>query len=633
MRSSFLGCLCAAILSLSFSGAASAQDKPVIVASVHARNLGTTLGVLKDYVPVPWKPESLLKEVFGEFAEQVALSAPVDVLVALDLPSGSRTSDTPAAPLWGFAASVRSLDEAQRFAQSHNYVVDTRPGFARLRIPNGSHALFCLLSASAGPSKGRLSCALSERERDVVGPALSQLPPTNPGSDLHAELLLDALVGAYGEPWQRLLQLAALALPQKLRLGQDAFDRALTDLTQALVEQLRGVSQDLQSIAIDLSVGQTGIDARLAYRLVGTHSFLGQAAAEDASAAPYGTAPAAFFQLPADSPSASFSIGDAKYQKKFAELFVPLFDGYLAYSGMAPADRQAVIDVVKTLLDSARSAPSKTVVATLRGEQAPAASSFAWDPLAWIGGSSYLGATEGSVDWVIPWVKSLVAAYNRPGVQVFLRTLWKKLDPTEPLPTLKSEAPPKGLGAGAYAVVLSGNLAALVHNAGKLLPQGAGQGSAKARPLLVHFVCVPAAGRLWTAAGTDKAALQSRLATQVNGQVAKTLEQRPGLEALRQPGITAGGFTSLVALSSYLDAALVGLRQRKSDKSAPTSEPALRSAQLFNMVPHHGEVPVTYFSRRQRPSAGVSGSEVIFRVPRLVIEDIVSLVMQLSTEK
>jgi hypothetical protein len=51
------------------------------------------------------------------------------------------------------------------------------------------------------------------------------------------------------------------------------------------------------------------------------------------------------------------------------------------------------------------------------------------------------------------------------------------------------------------------------------------------------------------------------------------------------------------------------------------------------MIPHHGEVPMNYLSRSSTVAGGARQTELLLRVPRLVIEDIAAMTMQLALEK
>lgn len=591
-------------------------DRLQIAAQVHARNLETTLAVVKDYIPVPFKPETALSEIFGDFGRQVSLSAPASLVAALDPQSG----DTPAPPLWGFSVGLRSLDEAQRAAQTAGFITDGKPGAQRLALQVQNHKLPCYLSA--GPAgTARLSCGKQERDRDLLGPYLARLaPPSLPG-DLHAEVAVDTIVRSYDSAWQRLLGMVGLLVPQRLQLGEPGFDRALTDATQALVGQVQAMSRDLQSLSADLTLTKSGIDARIAYRMTGQSSWWAQADAEAAARSSAG-APPTFWAMASDVSSASFQTTDPKYARKVLGLLLPLLDGYLTYDGMAPADRQALMDALSKLTDGAPAGPLTSVMATGKSDQTVPAPGTGFDPASLLGNSFYLLASEGPSDWVVPSLKALVAAYNRPGVQSYLRTKWKKLDPGGAMPTLKVDPIPKTVGANAYGLVFSGNLAALVRNPGKPV-------SPRPRPMTLHMVVLPTAGRTWTAFGADRATLLRRLGEQAKLPPAKTLEQRGGLDALRGSGLRSGGFTSLISLASYLDAALAS----SSRSSAREPGRVQSSAQLFSMAPHHGEVPMTYLSRPDKSSGKVVSSEILVQVPRMVIEDVAALTMQLAAEK
>lgn len=594
-----------------------APEKPKIVATLHAKNLEVTLGLVRDYLPVPVKPEVALFEMFGELSGQVLLSAPAALVVGVD--AAAQTGDEPSPPLVAFSIGVRSLDEVQKRAQGRGMITGGKPGASLLQIQGPGRSLFCLLTPGSIAGSGRLSCARKEHERDVLGPYLARLPAPTQTSDLHGELSVDTLVAAYEGPWQRLLQVVSLVAPQKLKLGNPAFDRALTDVLQALVNQLQAMSRDVQSIAVDLTLQKTGIELRLAHRLVGQTSWWAQSESDGGP----GGAPPIFFSLPEGSMAASFQQSDPKWAKQVLDLIVPLLDGYLSHDGMAAADRQAISDVVNKALTLSGGKPLQMVMATGKGPDQATAADGGLDPMAILSGNYYLVATEGASDQTVPWLKSIVAMYNRPGVQTYLRTRWKKLDPTGAPPTLKADPLPKGLPAGGYGLVLSGSFSALSRVASANRP------ASKGRPLTLHLLTVPGSGRLWSALGGDKAALGQRL-VEAMGQPAKTVAQKNGIEALREPGLRGGGFTSLVAMSSYLDALILATSRKNAGPGAPQR---VSAGQLFTLSPHHGEVPMIYMTRRGPSESSGRTSEFIVRVPRMVIEDIAALAMQLALEK
>lgn len=605
----------------SLSAEVAASDKLKVVASVQAKNLDATLAMLREYLPVPFSPDAALRSIFGDLSPQVALSAPANAVVVLE-PQGG---DAPAVPHWAFSVGVRNLDETYRLAQRLGYGVDGKPAAARLRPPEG-RGLFCLLQTGTGAQPGRLSCSQKERDRDLAVPYLLRQGATAAAtqSDLSGEVAVDTLVNTYDPLIQRGLKMAAIIAPQKLQLGHPGFDRALTDLVQVLAEQLQAMSKDLQSLNIDLSIGKNHIEARLGYRLTGANSWWGQAEAEGGTA---GGAPPLFFTLPEGSSAASFYRSDIKWAQKVLGLFLPLFDGFLSFDKMPDADRQAVLALLNQLRDASHAGIFTSVMAVQKSGQAQATGRF--DPAALLSEASYLVGTDGSYAWTIPWLKSLVAVYNRPGVQAYLRAKWKKLDPSGALPSLRAEALPKTL-IGAYGIVLSGNFAALTkegHGVGK-------PAAASAPPLTLHLYAMPVAGKMWMVMGSDRAALLKQLSEQAQAQPpGKTLAERGGLEALRDPAVRSGGYTSLLGLSSYLDAILAATHRRTGGKAVAEREAPQRAVQLLSRMPHHGEIPLVYVVRKGRPETGARSAEMSLQVPRLFIEDLTALFLQLSIEK
>jgi hypothetical protein len=134
------------------------------------------------------------------------------------------------------------------------------------------------------------------------------------------------------------------------------------------------------------------------------------------------------------------------------------------------------------------------------------------------------------------------------------------------------------------------------------------------------------------AAGGDPKLLATRLSEQISLPAERSLSQRPGLDALQQPGLRSGGFTSLRSLSRYLDGAMSLSRlrgARAADGRGATSD----LAQLFNMLPHHGETAMVHSSRVRRQAASAGGGligEWTLQIPRTAIEDVVALVMHLA---
>jgi hypothetical protein len=644
MRHTFLSCtLLLASVSIAEKAAAAGpgvvtpavSPPPAVVASLHLQRPEALLTALRSYVPFAINPQDLLKEAVGDLSKHVSLTAPMDLVLALDPAAGENLER----PLWGFAVGVVAAEEVRQLAQGRGYLTDGKLGTYRLSVPvaSGGQGLFCYLTALPG-GMGRLSCSTRDRDRDVLGPYLGRLVPSPAAqaADLHGELLVATLARAYQGPWQRLLKVGALALPQRLALGQPKFDRAVTDLTQALVGELGAISRDLHTVAMDLSLQPSSAQLQLGYRLVGQESLWGQSDSE-AAGRPASGPPAVFWTLPSDVTAASYRTADWKWGQRVVQLLWPVIDGYLEHDGLAAADRQALSELLLKL------PLSRGLVTTVLAEgTADSRTAVKGDELSvLLGNTYYLTTSDGAPDPSVAWLKGLLATYNRPGVQAYLRKKWKALNQTEPLPTLRGENVSKQLGPGSVGVALTMSLVSLDKaapgwktSAGLGTEPGVAAPAGKRTPTTIYIMCTTAGERVWTAVGTDRATVLRRLAETPKLPPAKTLAQRPGLEALRQPGWQSGGFGTLAGFSSLLN--LVLSASQRSPPSSASGKPGPEAAVLLAAIPHHGEVPHVYGGRPATSGAqNPLGLTYIYsaQVPRTVIEDMIALVMNIALGK
>ena len=606
---------------------------PAIVASLHLQRADSTLTALRGYLPFPINPQDVLKDLVGDFNKLVLLSAPMDLVVALDPAAGESLER----PLWGFALGITAAEDARLLAQSRGYLTDGSAGNYRMSVPvqaNG-RGLFCYLTTLPGGT-GRLACSSRDRDRDLLGPYLGRLVPSAAAQavDLHGELLVSTLVRNYAGPWQRVLQVGGLALPQRLALGEPKFDRAVTDATQALIGELLAVSHDLQLVALDLSLPQSGPQLQLGYRMGGHESVWAQADAQ-AAARPVSGPPPVFLALPADATAASYRTTEAKWAQRLLELAWPMVDGYLEHDGLTEPDRQALAELLLKIPKF--EGPVTTVLAEVPTGAAPAGRGDELGAL--LGGTTYLATTDGAGDRSVPWLRALAAAYNRPGVQGYLKRKWRLAGQTEPLPTLRSEPVSKQLGPESVALAFSGNFASLGRAASSRLGSAAaatGPG-AKKGPTTLYLVSATVGNRVWTAVGSDRAALLRRVAETPKLPPEKTLAQRPGLDVLRRPGLQSGGFGTIAGFSTLLNFALASTqRPATSGKPGGPAAPTLDAAALLAAIPHHGEVPHTYGGRPAIPGPqNPLGLTYIYaaQIPRLVLEDAVALVMNIALAK
>lgn len=609
---------------------ASAAAALAIVASLHLQHADATLAALRGYLPFPINAQDALKDLVGDFNKLVALSAPMDVVIALDPAAGENLER----PLWGFAVGVTAAEDARLLAQSRGYLTDGKAGTYRLSVPvtSNGRGLFCYLTTLAG-GKGRLSCSGRDRDRDLLGPYLGRLTPSAAAqaADIHGELLIDTLARTYAGPWQRMLQVGGLALPQRLALGQPKFDRAVTDATQALIGELLAVSHDLQTVALDISLQQSGAQLQLGYRMGGRESAWAQADAETA-ARPASGPPPAFWTLPSEVTAASYRTADAKWGLRLLQLAWPIVDGYFEHDGLAAADRQALGDLLLKIPKF--EGPMTTVLAELPA--AGPAASKGEEVAAFLGGTSYLVTADGQSDQSLPWLRALLSAYNRPGVQAYLKKKWRAAGVTDPLPTLRGDVVSKQLGQNAVALAFTANLAGIGKAAGTKLGSAGPGAAATARrgPTTVYIISAAIDNRVFTVLGTDRAALLRRLTELPKLPPEKTLAQRPGLDTLRRPGWQSGGFGTIAGFSTLLNLALASASRAEAGR--PSAPGTLDAAALLAAIPHHGEVPHTYGGRPAAPGPqNPLGLTYLYavQIPRLVLEDAVALVMNIALVK
>jgi hypothetical protein len=604
-----------------------------VVLLMRLRSPEAVLQAVQSFVPVPGMRDALLKEL-GLAGKAVALAAPVDLLVALDPGAGDKLER----PLFAFTVGLASIPQALQAIQDQlkGTATETTRGTYEVKLYRGDrNELTCLMMGDV-QGGGRIAC--SDRPRDVEalgGYLLRTLPGLKlASSDLHAEVRVRPAMKRYGNTLTESLRLGAAVLPQKLSLGQPRFDRALADMTQGLVREISATLADLDQARLDLSLSGGGIELQMAYQLHGRTSW--QAAVLREEAARAGGPPPMFDLLPADSQGASFSRSSLspRLGEPIVSSLQELTAGLLEHLGLPEADRRAVLDLFGTGWRDLQ-----WVWASGRVDAVPDKKPLP-GPL---GDTFYLGGFQGAAEPLVAWLRSLAAAYNRPQVQALLRRKLKDALKEAPLPTLRVAATPKGLPRG--TLVLSG-LLTLPASAGQLLKQetkaSGAQGKGKAAgkrgagtPFPYHVVVMPqgvppidsrmridgGGERTWLAMGAHLPTLVRRLKEQAQPAEERTLAKRPGLADLRTGGVISAGFVTLASFVEQIGRALA-----EAGKGPPD-----RMARLLAAAPHHGETPITFLTRTT--DGPVLSRELVLRVPRPAIEDIVSMIAGAAMKK
>jgi hypothetical protein len=591
--------------------------RPQIVATVRLPNLGQSVKTLGSYVPFPLPVQDGLQQLVGDFAKVINLAAPLDVVLALEPESGVRST-----PQWALAFQVTSAEETRKVAKAQGLLGENRGGQTQLRLPFGKgDGLQCELTGKS--SGGRMTCAATERDRDTLAPQLANLNvPGAQGKDLYAEVSFSSLLSVYSAQWQQLLDAGTLMLPQRLSIGDPQFDRAATDAIKSLLGEVALTSKDLSLLTVDMTLRPDQVQLGVGYKMNGTQSAWARADAEAAARKPSGPPPA-FFALPKDVVAASYYVTDPKWSYQVVRTLLPLLDAFLAHDGLPDAERQAV----RSLFEQVPKWDG--LMTTVLGELATGKPAVAGDAMSMLlGNHYYLSSSEragGSSDESAAFLRALIQTWNRPGLAAYVRKKWKTAGIKTALPILRAESVAKPLGPQAIGAFLSMDVSSLTSQfdkSGKGLKRG---------PLNLYVITANVGGRSWSAVGSDKNLLIAKLQQQASRPVAETLAQRSGIAQVQEPGWQSAGFTTLAGWIGMLDAILRATERSPLAKTG--TQPERSGASLLSIIPHHGEIPLTYGSRGG--SIGPLGLTKVMTatIPRLVIEDLIALAMNLAPKK
>jgi hypothetical protein len=386
-----------------------------------------------------------------------------------------------------------------------------------------------------------------------------------------------------------------------------------------LSAELQATVADADRATIDLSLGQGGIDLRMAYRLRGRASWLAAVLKDEAARAT--TPPALFFRLPRDSRTAYWAtqgLGEVRAAPVLG-LLGRLLDGYLEHESFAAADRKALADLFKTPW------PERITVWSSGPMDAPAADKGAKAAPPTIFGTDYsLGGFEGPPDQLRAFLQGAAAAFNRPAVQALLRRKLKELDAAVPLPVVKALPLPKGLPPGSFGLQVTVTMPEGALSTGTPGKAEAPAPKAKAKPKLVattlHLVLVPDGAQSWIGFGAHLPTVLRRLREQPKLAEEQTLGRREGLEPLREGRRVSAGYWTVAGIADALwrVAARGGCR------------PPGEMTRLLTSAPSHGETPMLFFTST-RDGAALE-RELILRVGRPSIEDIIAIVLGLATK-
>lgn len=565
---------------------------------------------------------ALVREWLGErvdvepFAALVDWTAPIDVAVVTEGdPSRFRTRVA-------FSIGLRSLPQAlgairgkiQKRAEGY-WPIDAVSGDEPVASPS------CGVFAAAGRAPARLVCGDRSRDVSSLGPYLvtTFARRSLPGGDLHGEVHLRPLLDKVGPG----LAAKAKALPllaSSQRIGVPSFDDALMEAASALAVEAGHLLTDLDAFEFDAGYDATeGVRVEAKASFADATSWTVQRLVDAPS--PASGAPAIVGHAPKSATSVAYGhAGDPAAFAGVTRVLRGLLEGQLTSASFgSAADRRAIASLIRVT----GGRHSATVSAQGRFSGSASLGSLQ-EALAGLVGWYLIGRDEEPGD-TVAWLRDLVAAYNRPAVQRWFKSLLKS--DAKFLPTLKVVPAPKALGVGALDVELrvadlDDPLATLL--GGTRLGGPADPSGATRRPrgaVSVHLLVMGDAGRTWIGFAAEREKLADLMA--------RTKGKLPGPDAIAnesalQPFLReahrSSAYVTLRGTLGIFDAFAPMLAVLPGDAGAVFT--SLVSG--MQQMPNGGSSPITLSSDVQ--SGARPRLSFAFRLPKGTVQDFGSLV-------
>ncbi|HYP76815.1 MAG TPA: hypothetical protein VER12_12700 [Polyangiaceae bacterium] len=566
-----------------------------LIAVARFKRPQTAIETVAAWANFPYKVQDVLPSELSGLQSVVAWDAPLEAAVALD-PLGEGKLPEPLAVV---SLGLTSLEGALDFARSKGQSVRRlRAGVYRV---GDSEQISCAAGVALGSAPARLVCG--HRPHDVDGlfnyatRGLSNEPL--PNVDFQVELRLEPVKKKYQAEIGSARLLAGFLL-REIQVDNPRFDRALSDVAYSLIDEATAVVHDLDKVRIDANLDNAKnlLDARFDLKFAGQKSWFVQTSAE--SLARVEPPPALFWQMPADSTQASFSVGFKPGRlKPIGKTLAELLDGYLESEKMPAGLRNQASKSLESLFEQ------NTKQVSAHGELAELPN----DPLLAAGYRAFgwgVTAFEGDAKNLSAFADGLSAIINNRELPRLLKkrvnlepALWPKV--SSRVVQLRGFKP----GAKAYRFEISRELFEK-YAKGQLKLEPTPKGKAPAKSVPLTLIVAYDGEHSWVGESPDEKALIKRLESLKDPQ-AQVLSSRAGLETLKSTPRAAGGFLTLSHFANQLSA--LGA--------------ASDSQKLLAALPHHGDTPVLF---SYDVSAGGPELTTTFTLPRAAVEDLGALV-------
>jgi len=580
-------------------------EPPGLVITARLAKVSASLGVVHEWTGLPMPQSEQLSEFMagGPLGPIVDLEQPADLAVATNGKDDIGALIAVAAAVRDPEAAKALLAEKFKLVPGDNGVITLRPAPPQ---PNGSgedgksdddrHP--CELSPAAGAAAMRLVCGLDAASLTALGPWLTRTAPRRPpGPDAHLEMRFGPMKATIGDQWRKLSGLFDVILD-----GGETSAAAARDLAKAGVSDLAMFFVDLDTIAIDLDLSDSGATLTTTFGIPGAASTLSRLLL--ANADKNGPPSAPFWQMPADADVALFNRGhDANDYARGRDLVLRVVADALATDGIVERDRHAIVDALSELATPAPMAYASGIDSGAVGKALSAKRALGDGADAVERAEAGRAEAEALLGWhvlesdqppagLVDAIKALALAWSRPGVQSVYRAKMKAPPPSlrsAPMPVKKA-----GWPAGAQHFVLEAFLPAFRPAKGAKGRVGTG------KPFVVHVVVIPDGTRSWVGFGGDPLLVASKVTDAASG-TGNGLASRADLADLKGATLGSGGFISAGAIGELVAEGC----SLATDDTAPADTFFDEVAQL----PHQAD-PID-FSLTARPGKPPSSAAVL----------------------
>jgi hypothetical protein len=578
--------------------------------------------------------DRLLKEA-ADVSSTYDFDASVDLAVTLDPDS------TDAEPKVNAAISLpfKSLDAVKASAEKEGKLTPQANGVLRM-ASSKSEKIVCDITPAAGDAPVRVVCGTDAHSTDLLRPWLSRgLPKAATPAN---EMAISIKAAPFKDRYFSLLRKKGAEGADEARKGlsnNGIQDPELLGAAGVIVDESLHFLDDLDGIDVRLSFRTQPpelIDAAI-LRFGGKTSWITHVLTDPTERA--GTAPAAYWRLPKDATSATWSHGsDPKSFDGIRRVLHKAIGEALAKTPLPEPDKEAL----EKFVDGAPRPNGAWVSA--QGAILPkghAAKRAAGAPI----DLKELAST--AIGWTISGVEAPAAdyiAWAKQGVDVYGRAIriahdfvaltnkdGKDADEIRKIaPKVTILTSPAGWPKGTVAIDTLINADLISSFADKKKAKGGAKVDKSAKPakpatsfkgtLTLRVAIVPDGERTWIGFSADPEELKKRINLVVAGGKG-TLTERDGLEALKGSNQTWGGFFSF---GDVLERAVESIEREKPEKAADART-------ILDAMPNHGRTPVLFIGTGTAGDKPTNSAEVRFEGGTLA--DVVGLVKLLESDK